>query len=191
MLQKSRVEQNFSTKFAKRATLMFIAILCLNGIEQPFKRHHCPFFLPLRRGNPRLRRGSFRLRGGRPPQRPLDPRLLSFTQSHIHPITHSSNYSFIQLLIHSLSPSALRSICSHSVPGWTVLVWAHVRAPPSADFCPVLARPVPPPSSIRPLVNVLLADIYSRWEPLVPAPRLWTASGPDAGEIRAEASGGD
>ena len=51
---------------------MFIAILCLNGVEQPFKRHQCPFFLPLRRGNPRLRRGSFRPRGGRPPQRPLD-----------------------------------------------------------------------------------------------------------------------
>ena len=49
---------------------MFIAILCLNGVEQPFKRHQCPFFLPLRRGNPRLRRGSFRPRSGRPPQRP-------------------------------------------------------------------------------------------------------------------------
>ena len=49
---------------------MFIAILCLNGFEQPFKRHQCPFFLPLRRGNPRLRRGSLRPRGGRPPQRP-------------------------------------------------------------------------------------------------------------------------
>ena len=24
---------------------MFIAILCLNGVEQPFKRHQCPFFL--------------------------------------------------------------------------------------------------------------------------------------------------
>ena len=55
---------------------MFIAILCLNAVEQPFKRHQCPFFLPLSRGNPRLRRGSFRPRGGRPPQRPLlDPRL--------------------------------------------------------------------------------------------------------------------
>ena len=43
---------------------MFIAILCLNGVDQPFKRHQCPFFLPLRRGNPRLRRGSFRPRGG-------------------------------------------------------------------------------------------------------------------------------
>ena len=54
------------------------AILCLNGVQQPFKRHQCPFFLPLRRGNPRLRRGSFRPRGGRPPQRPppQDPRLL-------------------------------------------------------------------------------------------------------------------
>ena len=52
---------------------MFIAILCLNGVEQPFKRHQCPFFLPLRRGNPRLRRGSFRPRGGRPPQRPPPP----------------------------------------------------------------------------------------------------------------------
>ena len=32
---------------------MFIAILgtylCLNGAEQPFQRHQCPFFLPLRR----------------------------------------------------------------------------------------------------------------------------------------------
>ena len=37
---------------------MCIAILCLNGVEQPFKRHQCPFFLPLRRGNPRLRRVS-------------------------------------------------------------------------------------------------------------------------------------
>ena len=57
---------------------MFIAILCLNGVEQPFNRHQCPFFLPLRRGNQRLRRESFRPRGGRPPQRhppPLDPRL--------------------------------------------------------------------------------------------------------------------
>ena len=25
---------------------MFIAILCLNGVEQPFKRHQCPFFCP-------------------------------------------------------------------------------------------------------------------------------------------------
>ena len=49
---------------------MFIAILCLNGVEQPFKRHQCPFFLPLRRESPRFRRGSFRPRGGRPPQRP-------------------------------------------------------------------------------------------------------------------------
>ena len=52
---------------------MFIAILFLNGVEQPFKRHHCPFFLPLRRRNPRLRRGSLRPRGGRPPQRPPPP----------------------------------------------------------------------------------------------------------------------
>ena len=52
---------------------MFIAILCLNGVKQPFKRHQCPFFLPLRRGNPRLRRGSFHPRGGRPPQRPPPP----------------------------------------------------------------------------------------------------------------------
>ena len=28
--------------------MMFIAILCLNGVEKPFKRHQCPFFLPLR-----------------------------------------------------------------------------------------------------------------------------------------------
>ena len=27
---------------------IFIAILCLNGVEQPFKEHQCPFFLPLR-----------------------------------------------------------------------------------------------------------------------------------------------
>ena len=52
---------------------MFIAISCLNGVEQPFKRHQCPFFLPLRRGNPRLRRGSFRPRGGRPPQLSVAP----------------------------------------------------------------------------------------------------------------------
>ena len=52
---------------------MFIVILCLNGVEQPFKRHQCPFFLPLRRRNPRLRRGSLRPRGGRPPQRPPPP----------------------------------------------------------------------------------------------------------------------
>ena len=52
---------------------MFIAILCLNGVEQPFKRLQCPFFLPLRRRNPRLRRGSLRPRGGRPPQRPPPP----------------------------------------------------------------------------------------------------------------------
>ena len=45
---------------------MLIAILCLNGVEQPFKRHQCPFFLPLRRGNPRLRRGSFRPEGWAP-----------------------------------------------------------------------------------------------------------------------------
>ena len=44
---------------------MFIAILCLNGVEQPFKGHQCPFFLPLRRRNPRLRRRSLRPRGGR------------------------------------------------------------------------------------------------------------------------------
>ena len=55
---------------------MFIAILCLNGVEQPFKGHQCPFFLPLRRRNTRLRRGSLRPRGGRQTQRPppLDPR---------------------------------------------------------------------------------------------------------------------
>ena len=35
---------------------MFLAILCLNGVEQPFKAHQSPFFLPLRRRNPRLRR---------------------------------------------------------------------------------------------------------------------------------------
>ena len=33
---------------------MFIAILCLNGVKQPFKRHQCPFFLPLRRRNLRV-----------------------------------------------------------------------------------------------------------------------------------------
>ena len=33
----------------------FIAILSLNGVEQSFKRHQWPFFLPLRRRNPRLR----------------------------------------------------------------------------------------------------------------------------------------
>ena len=52
---------------------MFIAILCLNGVEQPFERHQCPFFLPLRRRNPSLRRGSLRPRGGRPPRRPPPP----------------------------------------------------------------------------------------------------------------------
>ena len=62
---------------------MFIAILCLNGVEQLFKRHQCPFFLPLRRGNPPRRRGSFRPRGGRPPQRPtpLDPRLIGIARA--------------------------------------------------------------------------------------------------------------
>ena len=25
-------------------------VLCLNGVKQPFKRHQCPFFMPLRRG---------------------------------------------------------------------------------------------------------------------------------------------
>ena len=49
---------------------MLIAILCLNGVEQPFKGHQCPFFLPLRRRNLRLRRGSLRPRGGRRTQRP-------------------------------------------------------------------------------------------------------------------------
>ena len=49
---------------------MCIAILCLNGVEQPFKGHQCPFFLPLRRRDPRLRRGSLRPRGGRRTQRP-------------------------------------------------------------------------------------------------------------------------
>ena len=54
---------------------MFIAILCLNGVEQPFKRHQCPFFLPLRRGNLRRRRGIQGL-GARPSAPPpLDPRL--------------------------------------------------------------------------------------------------------------------
>ena len=81
---------------------MFIAILCLNGVEQPFKRHQCPFFLPLRRGNPRLRRGSLRPRGGRPPQRPpppLDPRLLVCQRLPMllrlpgkHPAPHSRFY---------------------------------------------------------------------------------------------------
>ena len=47
----------------------FVAILCLNGVEQPFKRHQCPFFLPLRQRNPSLRRGSLRPRGGRRTQR--------------------------------------------------------------------------------------------------------------------------
>ena len=49
---------------------MYIAILCLNGVEQPFKGNQCPFFLPLRRRNPRLRRGSLRPRDGRRTQRP-------------------------------------------------------------------------------------------------------------------------
>ena len=49
---------------------MFIAILCLNGVEQPFKSNQCPFFLPLRRRKPRLRRGSLRPRGGRRTQPP-------------------------------------------------------------------------------------------------------------------------
>ena len=52
---------------------VFIAIFCLNGAEQPFKGHQCPFFLPLRRRDPRLRRGSFRPRGGRRTQRPPPP----------------------------------------------------------------------------------------------------------------------
>ena len=47
---------------------MFIALLCLNGVEQPFKGQQSPFFLP-------LRRRSLRPRGGRRTQRPpLDPR---------------------------------------------------------------------------------------------------------------------
>ena len=49
---------------------MLIAILCLNGVEQPFKGHQCSFFLPLKRRNPRLRRGSLRPKGGRRTQRP-------------------------------------------------------------------------------------------------------------------------
>ena len=55
----------------------FFAILCLNGVEQLLKEHQSPFFLPLRRRNPRLRRRSLRRRGGRRTQRPpsLDPRL--------------------------------------------------------------------------------------------------------------------
>ena len=52
---------------------MFIAILCLNGVEQPFKGHQCPFFLPLRRRNPSLRHGSLHPRGGRRTQRPPPP----------------------------------------------------------------------------------------------------------------------
>ena len=59
---------------------IFIAILCLNGVEQPFKRHQCHFFLPLRRGNPRLRRGSFR--PSAPP--PLDPRLVDKRYSNLN-----------------------------------------------------------------------------------------------------------
>ena len=43
---------------------MFIAILCLNGVEQPFKGHQCPFFLSMRRRKPRLRCGSLCPRGG-------------------------------------------------------------------------------------------------------------------------------
>ena len=54
---------------------MFIAILCLNGVEQPFKGRQFIqfFFLPLRRRSPRLRRGSLRPRGGRRTQRPPPP----------------------------------------------------------------------------------------------------------------------
>ena len=44
---------------------MFIAILYLNVVEQPFKGHQFPLFLPLRRWNPHRRRGSLRPRGGR------------------------------------------------------------------------------------------------------------------------------
>ena len=56
---------------------MFIAILCPNGVEQPFKRHQCPFFLPLRRGNRAFGAGpsvpGVGARPSAPP--PLDPRL--------------------------------------------------------------------------------------------------------------------
>ena len=44
-----------------------------NGVEQPYKGHQCPFFLPFRRRDPRLRRGSLRPRGGRRTQRPPPP----------------------------------------------------------------------------------------------------------------------
>ena len=50
---------------------MFIDILCLNGVEQPFKRHQCPFCLPSRRGAGPSVPGV----GARPSPPPLDPRL--------------------------------------------------------------------------------------------------------------------
>ena len=61
---------------------IFIAILCLNGIEQPFKGHQCSFFLPLRRRNPR------HPRGGHQTQRPLDPRLIKKTKQKTHLTWH-------------------------------------------------------------------------------------------------------
>ena len=68
---------------------MFIAILCLNGDEQPFKGHQCPFFLSLRRRNPRLRRGSLRPRGGRRTQRPPWIRAWCLSTPNVQLSTHN------------------------------------------------------------------------------------------------------
>ena len=50
---------------------MFNYILCLNGVEQPFKGRQCPFFLPLRRRN--SARVPPSQGGGRRTQRPPPP----------------------------------------------------------------------------------------------------------------------
>ena len=55
---------------------VLITILCLNGVEQPIQGTPVSPFLPLKRRNPRLLRGSLRPWGGRRTQPlPLDPRL--------------------------------------------------------------------------------------------------------------------
>ena len=54
----------------------FIAILCLNDVEQPFKGHQCPFFCPWDEGARAFGAGpSIPRVGAGPSAPPLDPRL--------------------------------------------------------------------------------------------------------------------
>ena len=76
---------------------MFIAILCLNGVEQPFKRHQCPFFLLLRRRNPHLWCGYHPSQGWAPdpappgsaPEHNITIKILKCLSLHMSEITDS------------------------------------------------------------------------------------------------------